>query len=81
MKLKKPRVGDIYINPVMGDLWILKKDYDIETDKEVWVFSLVHDSYEDLASNVSGFARIGNIYEMVAKEIESRCEAEFKNEK
>ena len=72
MKVKNKRTGDVFLNPIMGDLWILRQDYDREKDKDIWVLQLVHSDIVEELQYVKGFARIGNIYDMVAKELEER---------
>lgn len=72
MRLKKPRIGDIYVNPVMGDLWILREEYDLVTEKFFWEFSLVHSDCQEEAKMVKGFVKVGNIYDMVTKELKNK---------
>ena len=76
MKVKNKRTGDIFLNPIMGDLWILRQDYDREKDKDIWVLQLVHSDCVEELEYVKDFARIGNIYDMVAKELDARLNEE-----
>lgn len=71
VKVKKKEIGDIYMNPVMMDLWFLRKEYNEEKKKDVWVLQLVHDSYYEELENVVGFIKMGNIYQMLNKNIEA----------
>ena len=64
---KDMRVGDIYLNPVMEDLWILRQDYIEDLDHEQWVLSLVHSDYTEDYRCVKGFIKIGNIYEVFGR--------------
>ena len=36
MKDEKLDIGDIFLNPVMGDLWFLNKVWDDDEQEEVW---------------------------------------------
>lgn len=65
MKAKNKRVGDIYVNTVMGDLWFLNKIYDPDEDKEVWTLNLIDNDHQVPLAAVGGFIKIGNIYDMV----------------
>ena len=64
---KNMKVGDIYLNPFMCDLWILRKDYVEDYDNEQWVLQLVHSDYTEEYFNANGFIKIGNIYELVGE--------------
>jgi hypothetical protein len=64
MKAKNKRVGDIYLNTLAGDLWVLNKIYD-ENDKYVWTLNLINNDYKTPLSEVKGFIKLGNIYDMI----------------
>ena len=69
MKAKNKKVGDIYINPISCDLWFLNKIYYSEEQKEKWTLNLIHDDWQEELEAVSGFIKVGNIYEMLNNEI------------
>ena len=74
MKITKDmKVGDIYLNPLAEDLWILRKDYTEDYDNEQWVLSLVHTDYVVKYIEVDKFIKLGNIYE-VFERIDSAIE-------
>lgn len=67
MKITKDmKVGDIYLNPCMQDLWILRKRYTVK-DKSEWVLVLIHDDYEVDYEEVKDFIKLGNIYEIFGR--------------
>lgn len=70
MKVWKKRVGDIYINPMWGDLWILNKIWNDDDKKEVWTLNLVNDDLSEELKYVEGFIKIGNIYDICSKLVE-----------
>jgi len=70
MRVFKKRVGDIYLNPLFCDLWILNKIYNHEEKKEVWTLNLVNDDCQELLKYVDGFIKVGNIYDLVEKELD-----------
>lgn len=85
MKITKDmKVGDIYLNPLAEDLWILRKDYIEDYDNEQWVLSLVHTDYVVEYAEVDKFIKLGNIYEVferidkVLEYIDSPSFTEFK---
>ena len=59
------KIGDIYINPMMGDLWILNKLWNEEKEKYVWTLNLIHYDLQEELENVRGFEKIGNIYDLI----------------
>ena len=59
------KIGDIYINPMMGDLWILNKLWNEEKEKYVWTLNLIHYDLQEEVENVRGFEKIGNIYDLI----------------
>ena len=63
------QVGDIYLNPLMMDLWILNTQLN-EEGYEEWVLNLVHTDFQELFENVNGFIYIGNIYDLTKKQCE-----------
>ena len=65
MRVFKKRIGDIYLNPVMCDLWILNKIWNEEAQKEVWTLNLVNADYQEELKNVKNFQKVGNIYDFV----------------
>ena len=64
MKVWKKRVGDIYLNPMWGDLWILNKIWNDDEGKEVWTLNLVNDDLQEELRCVEGFIKLGNIYDI-----------------
>lgn len=70
MRAIKKRVGDIYYNPMFGDIWVLRKEWKDEYNKEIWVLVLVHHDWEEEFRFVKGFVKIGNIYDLCADKIE-----------
>lgn len=64
MKVWKKRVGDIYLNPMWGDLWILNKIWNDDEGKEVWTLNLVNDDLQEELRYVEGFIKLGNIYDI-----------------
>ena len=71
-KNKNMRVGDIYYNPIACDLWILRKDIYEDEEEESWVLSLVHSEYIEKYEYVKGFVCVGNIYDLVSKNMSKR---------
>lgn len=69
MKVKNKRVGDIYLNSIMGDLWILNKQWCDEKKEEIWILNLVHDDCQEELIYVKDFIKVGNIYDMVEEKI------------
>lgn len=67
MNKEELKVGDIFLNPVMFDLWILRKDIFEDEDEESWVLSLVNFDYVEKLENVKNFKKIGNIYDLLQK--------------
>lgn len=65
MRVIKKRVGDIYINPVMGDIWILNYIWSHEEEKDVWMLNLVNEDCQEQLKYVKGFIRVGNIYDLL----------------
>ena len=65
MRAIKKRVGDIYLNPVMGDIWILNKIWDSEEEKDVWMLNLVNEDCQEQLKYVKGFIKLGNIYDLL----------------
>ena len=77
MKITKDmKVGDIYLNPIMLDLWILKKGFIEDYDNEQWLLSLVHDDLVEEYIGVKDFIKLGNIYELVEEKIREEYEVE-----
>lgn len=75
MKITKDmKVGDIYLNPIMLDLWILRKGFIEDYDNEQWLLSLVHDDLVEEYIGVKGFVKLGNIYELVEEKIREEYE-------
>ena len=72
MKVWKKRVGDIYLNPMWGDLWILNKIWNDDEGKEVWTLNLVNDDLQEELRCVEGFIKLGNIYEICNKIVEGK---------
>lgn len=71
MKINKEmQIGDIYLNPIALDLWILRKEYSERLDREKWVLHLVHTNYTEDYECVDKFIRVGNIYDLVNKKLE-----------
>ena len=68
MKARNKRVGDIYVNTMLGDLWFLNKIYDDEEEKDIWTLNLIDNDHQVPLAYVDGFIKIGNIYDWV-KEI------------
>lgn len=64
---KNMKVGDIYLNPVMEDLWILRQDYIEDLDHEQWILQLIHSDYTEDYRCVKGFIKLGNIYEVFGR--------------
>ena len=68
-------IGDIYLNPIAQDLWILRKDYTEDDDSdEQWILQLVHDDYYEKYIYVKDFVRIGNLYELVEEYLTDKNE-------
>lgn len=65
MRAYKKRIGDIYLNPVMGDIWILNKIWDSEEEKDVWMLNLVNEDCQEQLKYVKGFIKLGNIYDLL----------------
>ena len=65
MRAYRKRVGDIYVNPVMGDIWILNKIWDSEEEKDVWMLNLVNEDCQEQLKYVKGFIKLGNIYDLL----------------
>ena len=63
MKVKKKRNGDIYLNPVWCDLWVLYKGLN-EDNKNTWLLSLIGENLIEELKYVEGFIYVGNIYDM-----------------
>lgn len=81
MKINKNmKVGDIYLNPIALDLWILRKGFVEDYDNEQWVLSLVHDDLVEEFVGVCGFIKIGNIYDLVEEYCTDKNELGEKNE-
>jgi len=79
MKITKDmKVGDIYLNPVAADLWILRKGFPNDYDNEEWVLSLVHTDYEEEYLAVKDFIKLGNIYEIISGWSEERFLEDYK---
>ena len=74
------KIGDIYLNPIALDLWILKKGFFEDYDNEQWILSLVHDNLEERYLYVKGFIKLGNIYELVEEKIKNPYETEEEKE-
>lgn len=72
MRVFKKKVGDIYLNPLWGDFWLLKKIYDSEKEKDIWILELLNDDYYEELANVKDFKKIGNIYDMIKEKMESK---------
>lgn len=70
--IKDMKVGDIYLNPLIQDLWILRKEYieDLENDNEKWVLALINDDYTEDFEAVANFVKVGNIYELLQENIQ-----------
>lgn len=69
MKVLKKRMGDIYLNPLWGDFWILKKIWNSEKKKNIWILELINDDYYEELENVEYFKKIGNIYDFITNEL------------
>lgn len=69
MRVIKKRVGDIYYNPMFGDIWVLKKVWRDEYNKEIWLLSLINNDYDEELRFVKGFVKIGNIYDLCKDKI------------
>ena len=65
MRVRNKRVGDIYVNTVLGDLWFLNKIYNSEEEKEVWTLNLIDNDHQVPLAYVDGFIKIGNIFDMI----------------
>ncbi len=65
MRVIRKRVGDIYLNPLFGDLWILNKIWNDEEQKEVWMLNLVNNDYQEQLKYVDKFIKLGNIYDLI----------------
>lgn len=65
MRVIRKRVGDIYLNPLFGDLWILNKIWNDEEQKEVWTLNLVNEDCQEQLKYVDKFIKLGNIYDLV----------------
>lgn len=77
MKITKDmKVGDIFLNPTMLDLWILRKGFIEDYDNEQWLLSLVHDDLVEEYIGVKDFIKLGNIYELVEEKIREEYEVE-----
>lgn len=72
MRVKNKRVGDIYVNPVMGDIWILNYIWSNEEEKDVWMLNLVNEDCQEQLKYVRDFIKIGNIYDLLEKEYGSK---------
>ncbi len=80
MKITKDlKVGDIFLNPIALDLWILRKGFVDDYDNEQWLLSLVHDDLVEEYIGVKGFIKLGNIYELVEQKIKTEYEVEICN--
>ena len=75
--ISKKRIGDIYLNPMFGDLWILRRELN-DKEKMVWVLSLVNEDLVEEFKYVKGFKKIGNIYDMCEEKLNDM--GWFKNE-
>lgn len=69
MQVLKKRVGDIYVNPILGDLWVLNKIWSDEDTKDVWMLNLVNNDYQEQLANVAKFIKVGNIYDLVNEKL------------
>lgn len=69
MKVLKKRIGDIYLNPLFRDLWILNKIWDDEEKKDVWMLNLVNDDLQEELRYVDKFIKVGNIYDLVNEKL------------
>ena len=65
MRAYKKRIGDIYLNPVMRDIWILNKSWSAEDNKDVWMLNLVNTDCQEQLKYVRDFIKIGNIYDLL----------------
>lgn len=65
MKDENLDIGDIFLNPVMGDLWFLNKVWDDDEQEEVWMLNLINDDCQERFDVVVGFIKMGNIYDWV----------------
>ena len=65
MRVNKKRVGDIYLNTLFGDIWILNKIWNDVEQKEEWTLNLVNDDCQELLKYVKGFKKIGNIFDLL----------------
>ena len=72
MRVNKKRVGDIYLNTLFGDIWILNKIWNDVEQKEVWTLNLVNDDFQELLKYVKGFKKIGNIYDLLNDKYEQK---------
>lgn len=86
MKAKNKKIGDIYLNPIMNDLWFLNKIYYSEEEKEKWTLNLIHSDWQEELEVVSCFIKLGNIYEMIENETtlmeeRDKYKALYENEK
>lgn len=70
MRAVRKRVGDIYFNPFMGDIWVLRKEWKNEYNKEIWLLRLINNDYDEEEFRfVKGFVKVGNIYDLCADKI------------
>lgn len=69
VRVKNKRVGDIYLNPLLGDLWLLNKIYYPEYKKEKWTLNLINDDWKEELEVVKGFIKVGNIYDLVEEHL------------
>lgn len=63
MKDEKLDIGDIFLNPMMGDLWFLNKVWDDDEQEEVWMLNLINADCQERFDVVVDFVKIGNIYD------------------
>lgn len=61
---RKLKVGDVFFNPFACDVWVLRKGYYENEEKESWILCLVHDDYEEKYEYVKNFIKVGNVYDM-----------------
>lgn len=65
------RIGDIFLNPIMRDLWILRRDIFEDEKEESWVLSLVHCDLIEKYDYVKDFIKVGNIYDLLNNQIKN----------
>ena len=63
MKDENLDIGDIFLNPMMGDLWFLNKVWDDDEQEEVWMLNLINADCQERFDVVVDFVKIGNIYD------------------